>query len=42
MAWVAIRFDILGKFSPAELDHAQADKITDAMLDLGESPWEHP
>lgn len=42
MAWVAIRVDILSKFSPAELDHAQADKITDAMLDLVESPWEHP
>jgi hypothetical protein len=42
MAWVAIRLDILGKFSPAEIDHAQADKITDAMLDLVENRWEHP
>ena len=31
-AWVAIRQDILGKFTPAELQHAQAGKPHDALL----------
>ncbi|MFE2033872.1 hypothetical protein ACFXBB_11565 [Streptomyces scopuliridis] len=41
-AWVAIRQDILAKFTPAELQHAQADKPRDALLDLIENPWELP
>jgi len=39
-AWAAIRHDILTKFTPAELQQAQADKPTDALLDLIENPWE--
>lgn len=41
-AWVAIREDILVKFTPAELEHAQARKPGDALLDLIENPWELP
>ncbi|WP_034087298.1 hypothetical protein [Streptacidiphilus albus] len=41
-AWVAVRQDILAKFTPAELQHAQADKPHDALLDLVENPWELP
>ncbi len=41
-AWVAIRQDILTKFTPAELQQAQSDKPHDALLDLVENPWERP
>ena len=41
-AWVAIREDILAKFTPAELEQAQASKPGDALLDLIENPWELP
>lgn len=41
-AWVAIRQDILAKFTPAELEQAQAAKPGDALLDLVENPWETP
>jgi hypothetical protein len=41
-AWIAIREDILAKFTPAELQRAQARKPGDALLDLIESPWELP
>ena len=41
-AWVAIRQDILAKFTPAELQQAQAGKPHDALLDLVENPWELP
>jgi hypothetical protein len=41
-AWVAIRQDILAKFTPAELQHAHADKPHDGLLDLIENPWELP
>jgi hypothetical protein len=41
-AWVAIRQDILAKFTPAELQQAQAGKPHDALLDLAENPWELP
>jgi hypothetical protein len=41
-AWVAIRHDILAKFTPAEVQQAQADKPHDALLDLAENPWELP
>ena len=41
-AWVAIREDILAKFTPAELEQAQARKPGDALLDLIENPWELP
>lgn len=40
--WVAIREDILAKFTPAELEQAQALKPDDALLDLVENPWEIP
>jgi hypothetical protein len=39
-AWAAIRHDILAKFSPAEREHAERAKPTDALLDLVEEPWE--
>jgi hypothetical protein len=41
-AWVAIREDILAKFTPAELEQARARKPGDALLDLIENPWELP
>ncbi|MFD7487737.1 hypothetical protein [Streptomyces mirabilis] len=41
-AWVAIRRDILTKFSPAEVARERAKPLPDAMLDLVEAPWEHP
>ena len=41
-AWVAIRQDILAKFTPAELQQAQAGKPHDALLDLADNPWELP
>ncbi len=41
-AWVAVGQDILAKFTPAELQHARADKPHDALLDLIENPWELP
>ena len=42
LVWVAIRNDVLPKFSPAELDQAGVAKPTDALLDLVEQPWEQP
>jgi hypothetical protein len=41
-AWAAVRFDVLPKFSQAELDHASSVKPRDSMLDLVEPRWEHP
>lgn len=41
-AWIAIREDILAKFTPAELEQAQARKPDDVLLDLIENPWEIP
>ncbi|WP_406292737.1 hypothetical protein OG948_00120 [Embleya sp. NBC_00888] len=41
-AWVAIRQDILTKFTPAELQQARAEQPHDALLDLVENPWELP
>jgi hypothetical protein len=41
-AWAAIRHDILARFTPAELQQAQAGKPHDALLDLIENPWELP
>jgi hypothetical protein len=41
-AWVAIRQDILVKFTPAELQQARAAQSADALLDLVENPWELP
>ena len=41
-AWTAIRHDILVKFTPAQIDHAQRLAPTDAILDLVENPWERP
>lgn len=41
-AWAAIRFEVLPKFSEAELQHAERSKPEDAMLDLVEPAWERP
>lgn len=41
-AWVAIRQDILTRFTPAELEQAQTRQPHDALLDLAENPWETP
>ena len=41
-AWVAIRQDILVKFTPAELQQARTGQPHDALLDLVENPWELP
>ena len=40
--WAAIRHDILAKFTPAEIEQAEAAKPTDALLDLVEHPWQQP
>ena len=40
--WVAVRRDILGKFSEAEVARARAQQVPDALLDLVENPWETP
>ena len=40
--WAAIRRDILGRFTPAELQQAGQLKRADALLGLIENPWEHP
>lgn len=42
MSWVAIRQDVLSKFSPAEIEQATTIKTIDALLDLVETPWEKP
>ncbi|MFD4578149.1 hypothetical protein ACFWNK_38375, partial [Streptomyces sp. NPDC058417] len=39
-AWVAIRRDILTKFSPAEVAKERKNLLPDALLDLVEAPWE--
>lgn len=41
-AWVAIRRDILAKFTPAEVDSARRQPLPDALLDLVEAPWDLP
>ncbi|WP_405480518.1 hypothetical protein [Streptomyces anulatus] len=41
-AWVAVRRDILTKFSPAEVSKAREHPLPDALLDLVEPPWEQP
>ncbi|MFI0714083.1 hypothetical protein ACH4SK_26175 [Streptomyces inhibens] len=41
-AWVAVRRDILAKFSRAEVDAARQQPLPDALLDLVEAPWERP
>ncbi|MFD3959654.1 hypothetical protein ACFWRG_29945 [Micromonospora tulbaghiae] len=41
-AWVAIRRDILAKFTPAEVDKARQQPLPDALLDLVEDPWDQP
>ncbi|MFI6007094.1 hypothetical protein ACIA98_43440 [Streptomyces sp. NPDC051366] len=41
-AWVAVRRDILAKFSPAEVSKAREQSLPDALLDLVEPPWEQP
>lgn len=40
--WAAIRHDVLGRFSPTEIDEAGRVKPADVLLDLVENPWEHP
>ncbi|MFD5402792.1 hypothetical protein [Streptomyces griseorubiginosus] len=41
-AWVAVRHDILSKFTPAEVDKVRQQPLPDALLDLVEAPWEQP
>ncbi|MET9564308.1 hypothetical protein [Streptomyces tauricus] len=41
-AWIAIRRDILTKFSPAEVAKERKNPLPDALLDLVEAPWEQP
>ncbi|MFJ5668475.1 hypothetical protein ACIQAR_22560 [Micromonospora chalcea] len=41
-AWAAIRFDVLAKFTPPQIEQAKAAKPTDVLLDLVEPTWEHP
>ncbi|MET8682423.1 hypothetical protein ABZW18_33910 [Streptomyces sp. NPDC004647] len=41
-AWVAVRRDILAKFTPAEVDKVRQQPLPDALLDLVEAPWEQP
>ncbi|MBP5898106.1 hypothetical protein [Streptomyces scabiei] len=41
-AWVAVRRDILAKFTPAEVDKVRQQPLPDALLDLVEAPWELP
>ncbi|MEU7354312.1 hypothetical protein ABZ663_28650 [Streptomyces albidoflavus] len=41
-AWVAIRRDILAKFTPAQVDKARQKPLPDALLDLVEDPWDQP
>ncbi|MGK5738900.1 hypothetical protein [Micromonospora sp. URMC 103] len=40
--WAAIRFDVLAKFTPAQIEQAKAAKPADVLLDLVEPIWEHP
>ncbi|MFE7277840.1 hypothetical protein [Streptomyces sp. NPDC057623] len=40
--WVAVRHDILAKFTPAEVDKVRQQPLPDALLDLVEAPWEQP
>ncbi|MEV5090324.1 hypothetical protein AB0N18_20825 [Streptomyces griseoincarnatus] len=41
-AWVAVRYDILSKFTPEEVDKVRRQPLPDALLDLVEAPWELP
>jgi hypothetical protein len=41
-AWAAIRHDVLGRFTPAEVQAAGRDAPVDVMLDLVENPWSAP
>lgn len=40
--WTALRHEVIPKFSPAEVDQAQALKPADSLLDLVEPSWEGP
>ncbi|NEA67464.1 hypothetical protein [Streptomyces sp. SID12488] len=42
LVWVAVRRDILGKFTPAQVAQAQKEQVPDALLDLVAAPWETP
>ncbi|GAA4442563.1 hypothetical protein [Phytohabitans houttuyneae] len=41
-AWLAIRHDVLTRFTPDEVEAAARAKPVDALLDLIENPWEKP
>ncbi|MFI5864666.1 hypothetical protein [Streptomyces sp. NPDC051546] len=41
-AWVAVRRDILAKFTPAYVKKVRQQPLPDALLDLVEAPWEQP
>ena len=41
-SWAAIRYEVLPKFSEAEVDRAEQTKPSDSLLDLVEPTWEQP
>ncbi len=41
-SWAAIRYEVLPKFSEAEVDRAEQAKPSDSLLDLVEPTWEQP
>lgn len=40
--WVTIDHEILPKFTPGQVSHAESIKPADALLDLVEQPWDLP
>lgn len=41
-AWAAIRYDVLPKFTPEEVDAAAEEAAQDKLLEVAEDPWERP
>ncbi len=41
-SWAAIRYEVLPKFSEAEVQRAEQTKPSDSLLDLVEPTWEQP
>lgn len=40
--WVTIEYEVLPKFTPGQVSHAELIKPADALLDLVEQPWDIP
>ena len=40
--WVTIEYEVLPKFTPGQVSHAELIKPADALLDLVEHPWDIP